>query len=117
MGAPSVSPSIIVDGLTNGDYFEMDAVFFMPVDKGLFVSKWLNGHVGLFVDGPRNSVYSAVVAASDYIGQPFDLLPGQVMNRIRLLQYYSADDERFLTHNFAVTLTVTPRTRHLLGAT
>ena len=86
----------------------------MPVDKGAIISTLKANHVALYLDGPRNSVYSRFIWV-DYIGQPFDLLPGNTLNRLRVLNYDKATDDFALGWAGLITLAITSRTRHLIG--
>ena len=103
-----------VDGITNTKVFNLDCIFLMPVDMGLVVTKQLINHTAIHIDGPRNSSYTDF-NASDYIGQPFDLLPGRVTNRLRVLNYDAATDDYNSADAFPIELTLTARTRHILG--
>ncbi len=104
-----------IDGIANTKIFEVDVIFLMPVDRGAVVTKQWANNVATHIDGPRNSVYSNF-GLTDYIGRPFDLLPGLIMNRLRVLNYDSSDDDYNMADAFPITLTITPRTRHLMGA-
>ena len=108
---------VTIDGLTNGDFFEVDCIFLMPVDKGAIISYHDKDHTIHYIDGPRNTAYTNY-AHSNYIGKPFDLAPGAIMNRLRILNYSSTPasaDDWVMTNQFPITLEITPRTRHLLG--
>jgi hypothetical protein len=115
--AASASLQLYLDiaGIAAGaNYFDVDAVFLMPVDNGAVITKqWING-VATHLDGPRNAAYSDY-GLTDYIGKPFDLAPGLVMNRLRVLNYDSSNDDYNMADAFPISLTITPRTRHLLG--
>ena len=114
-GQAALTVFLNIGGLSNGDIFEVDAVFLMPVDKGAVVANMYANHTSLYLDGPRNSVYTNV-GASDYIGRTFELAPGSITNRLRVLNYNrTTADGWILTNQFPITLTITPRTRHLIG--
>ena len=103
-----------VDGITNTKVFNLDCIFLMPVDMGLVVTKQLIDHTAIHIDGPRNSSYTDF-NASDYVGKPFDLLPGRVTNRLRVLNYDAATDDYNSADPFVIEVVLTARTRHLLG--
>jgi len=107
---------VVVAGLGLSETFDVDAVYLMPVDKGAVIGYHPANHAGLYLDGPRQQVYTTYIRR-DYIGRVFDLQPGRTCNRIRMLAYNDAtDDHNYLADAFNIDLTITPRTRHLLGA-
>jgi hypothetical protein len=113
-GNSTVSLYLDVDGVANTKGFNLDCIFLMPVDLGLVVTKQLINHAVIHIDGPRNSSYTDY-NASDYVGKPFDLLPGCVTNRLRVLNYDAATDDYNSADAFPIELTLTARTRHIIG--
>ena len=114
--AASIAANLYLDiaGIGLSKTFDIDAVFLMPVDKGAVIAKQWSSQTSIHIDGPRNAAYTDH-GFTDYIGKPFDLQPGRVMNRVRVLNYGSAADDYDITEVFPITLTITPRTRHLIG--
>lgn len=98
----------------------IDGIFYMPTQNGFNISRHYDltsaTSQSVLYDGASDQTYSfATGIRLNSIGRLPILSPGPIMNRLVFIVLDGSDNELDITAVFPVTLTVTPRTSHLLG--
>ncbi len=105
---------------TAAQTIRIDGVLYLPTSSGMNIAKHydLLSATGQAIDyDPKNGTVfdDDEGIALEAIGTIPDLIPGNVSNRYIFVQEDGTDDEVDITTETDITLTVTPRTSHLLG--
>ena len=106
--------AILIEGLPTSGTFDIDSIFLVPVTDGFLIGK-ASVSQDFFADGLIGQAFSNFNADSSFVGNVFDMIPGNETTRIRWLSADYPTNYFTIANTNQITLTVTPRTSHLLG--
>jgi hypothetical protein len=105
--------TLIIEPTSTGYYIDLDDIWVLPVtDDGFMLLNWTGGLV-LTTDATQKINYTSGGAFIPALGSLFTILPFETQRLVFIT--YASDNTYSLDDAIEVTLTVTPRARHLLG--
>jgi hypothetical protein len=108
-----------VDQSAAGTQVDIDGIFCIPVEEYLsFIGDGAPaGTDELYIKHKERKYFKILTPTSGYIGNPFiEIPPGQDVTRVAYLSFDRELKSTSIDDSIVVEYTITPRTRHLLGA-
>ena len=106
----------VIANVADTKYFDCDVIFFMPVDHGfMYIPAGTPGNQPvIYIYGTKKRVTSTENAGVQAHGGIWACAPGNMTSRRHVL-VFETDGTHDLTDDMNIALSITPRTRHLVG--
>ena len=117
--AGNLNFAISVSDVDNTQTADIDVIYLMPAgEEGGFsiISGGLDTTDDFIIDGNTQSIYKESDGVKrDILGTPWTMLPGNVTNRTIMITKRFTNDRYGVGDKWEITMTVIPRTSHLIG--
>jgi hypothetical protein len=110
---------LYIDQSAAGTQVDIDGIFVIPVDEHYAVlDSFVPAGTGeaFITHEPRQVYNQSSFAKMQYVGDPFVKLHPKEYQRIAYVSFFTSNNRTYIDDSIIVTYTITPRTRHLLGA-
>jgi hypothetical protein len=105
---------LTIEPTSAGYYIDIDEFLVFPATTdGLLIVEW-TGVLLLTIDSTYGVAYTSGAQTAPTLGSLYSILPAEPQRLVYMT--YAADNSYDLDDTLDVTFTITPRTRHLLGA-